>query len=71
MFLSVARSFGYIETRAAVANLWLQPVDGAPTRQLTHFRGGRVMDFDWSPDGRLAVEFGAVVRDLFLIREHR
>jgi hypothetical protein len=52
-----------------VANLWLQPVDGSPARQLTHFRGGRVIDFDWSPGGQLAVEFGAVVRDVFLIRD--
>lgn len=63
------QALGYIEKRGGVANLWLQPVDGGPPRQLTQFRGGRVIDFDWAPDGQLAVEFGTVVRDVFLIRD--
>lgn len=63
------RALGYIERHGGVSNLWLQPVDGSPARQITQFRGGRVIDFDWSPDGQLAVEFGTVVRDVFLIRD--
>jgi Tol biopolymer transport system component len=34
-----------------VANLWLQPVNGGPSRQLTHFTSEEVLWFDLSPDG--------------------
>jgi hypothetical protein len=63
------KAIGYIESRRGVANLWLQPVDGSPPRQLTRFQGGRVIDFDWSANGQLALEMGAMVRDVFLVRD--
>ncbi|MEP7362276.1 MAG: hypothetical protein ABI972_03405 [Acidobacteriota bacterium] len=62
-------AIGYVEEQAGVANLWLQPVDGTPRRQLTHFQGGRVTDFEWSKDGQLAIELTTVVRDVFLVRD--
>jgi hypothetical protein len=61
------RAIGYIEQQGGVANLWLQPVDGSPRRQHTHFQGGRVIDFEWSRDGRLAFEFGSMARQVFLV----
>ena len=63
------QAVGYIERQGNVANLWLQPVDGSPRRQITDFRGGLVLDFDWAPDGRLALELGSTARDVFLVRE--
>ena len=39
------------------ANIWIQPLDGSPPRQLTRFSDGRAIpDFAWSRDGkRLAI----------------
>jgi len=64
------KGIGYVERQGGVANLWLQPVDGGPRRQITNFKGGIVGDFDWSPDGRLALELGTVARDVFVVRDH-
>ena len=35
-----------------VDNLWAQPLDGSPGRQLTHFMSELISDFRWSPDGK-------------------
>jgi Tol biopolymer transport system component len=50
------RGIAYLD--ATLSNVWVQPLDGNPPRQLTDFRDGRLIisTFTWSPDGsRLAV----------------
>jgi Tol biopolymer transport system component/DNA-binding winged helix-turn-helix (wHTH) protein len=42
----------YIVGINTVSNLWTQPVDGAPPRQLTDFTDQRIYCFEWSPDGK-------------------
>jgi Tol biopolymer transport system component len=32
-------------------NLWLQPLDGSPGKQLTNFKSEHIWDFHWSFDG--------------------
>lgn len=51
-------------------NLWVQPLDGSPLRQLTRFTDDRaIMDFVWSRDGtRLAISRITVTRDIVLIK---
>jgi serine/threonine protein kinase len=50
----------------ASENIWIQPLDGGPLRQLTHFDDGRtITDFAWSPDGsRLVVSRVSHASDL-------
>ena len=51
-------------------NLWLQPLDGSPGRQLTHFNFEKITDFRWSPDGKtLAVIREHDIADVVLLRE--
>jgi serine/threonine protein kinase len=51
-------------------NLWLQPLDGSPGRQLTPFTSERITDFHWSPDGKLlTITREHVVADVVLLRE--
>ncbi len=51
-------------------NLWLQPLDGSPGHQLTHFTSEKITDFHWSPDGKtLAVVREHDVADVVLLRE--
>jgi eukaryotic-like serine/threonine-protein kinase len=53
-----------------VANLWLQPLDGSPGRQVTRFKSGSIGDFHWSPDGsRLGVHHEDESADAVLLRE--
>ena len=51
------KSLVYIVLENGVGNIWEQPLDGGPGRQLTHFTSvDEITFFDWSPDGkRLAI----------------
>jgi eukaryotic-like serine/threonine-protein kinase len=52
-----------------VDNLWLQPLDGGPGRQLTSFGSLKIYSFQWSPDGKsLALVRGDSPSDLVLIQ---
>jgi len=53
-----------------VDNLWAQPLDGSPGRQLTHFMSELISDFRWSPDGKtLAIVREHDVADVVLLKE--
>jgi eukaryotic-like serine/threonine-protein kinase len=52
-----------------VDNLWLQPLDGGPGRQLTNFGSLKIYSYQWSPDGKsLALVRGDSPSDLVLIQ---
>jgi serine/threonine protein kinase/Tol biopolymer transport system component len=52
------------------SNVWVQPLDGGPATQLTHFTDGRTIpDFAWSRDGkRLAVARMSFISDILLFK---
>jgi serine/threonine protein kinase/dipeptidyl aminopeptidase/acylaminoacyl peptidase len=53
-----------------VDNLWLQPLDGRPGRQLTSFDSLKIYSYQWSPDGkRLALVRGDSPSDVVLIQD--
>jgi Tol biopolymer transport system component len=50
-------------------NLWLQPLDGSPGKQLTNFKSEMIGDFGWSFDGsKLALLRGHTQSDVALLR---
>ena len=52
-----------------VDNLWQQPLDGTPGRQLTNFTSLKIYSYQWSPDGKsLALVRGDSPSDLVLIQ---
>ena len=52
-----------------VDNLWRQPLDGGPGRQLTAFTSLKIYSYQWSPDGKsLALVRGDSPSDLVLIQ---
>jgi Tol biopolymer transport system component/DNA-binding winged helix-turn-helix (wHTH) protein len=62
----------YIDQRNGVSNIWSQPIDGSPPKQLTKFKSGRIFQFAWSRDGKwLALARGAVTSDVVLISDFR
>ncbi len=66
------RALTYINTRGIVSNIWLQPIDGGPPKQLTNFKTDRIFSFDWSHDGKqLALSRGTEDRDVILINNLR
>jgi Tol biopolymer transport system component len=53
-----------------VDNLYLQPLDGGPGRQLTNFTSLKIYSYQWSPDGKsLALVRGDSPSDLVLIKD--
>jgi Tol biopolymer transport system component len=51
-------------------NLWLQPLDGKPGRQITQFSSEQIYRLGWSPDGkRLRVGRGHFESEVVLLRE--
>jgi len=66
------RALTYIVNRGGVSNIWIQPVDGSPARQLTDFTSDRIFSFDWSRDGKwLALARGPEQRDVVLMSDFR
>ena len=63
------RGIAYID-RVAPSNLRVQPLDGRPPSQLTHFTDGRtIVDFSWSRDGkRLAIARATTTNDIVLFK---
>ena len=58
----------YINTLGGVSNLWSQPIDSGPARQITNFRSDRILTFAYSPDGRqLALARSSRTSDAVLI----
>jgi serine/threonine protein kinase len=60
----------YTINENGASNLWVEPLDGSPGHQLTHFTSETISDFQWSPDGKTL----AIIRqhddaDVVLLRE--
>ena len=59
-----------ISSENNVGNLWLQPLDGRPGRQITQFSSELMTGFGWSPDGKkLGVVRGHVESDVVMLRD--
>ena len=57
---------------AGVDDLWLQPLDGTPGKQITDFKSEHIIDFHWSFDGsKVGVIRGHTDSDVVLIRDRQ
>ncbi len=66
------RSLTYILTKDGVSNIWLQPIDGGQSKQLTHFKEDQIFRIAWSRDGKyLAFDRGLTIKDIILISQSR
>ena len=69
-WLPDGRGLTYIVNRGGISNIWIQPLDGSPAKQLTDFKSDRIFKFDWSPDGKwLALSRGPEQRDVVLMSD--
>jgi Tol biopolymer transport system component len=46
------QSIAFLNSPGGRSDIWLQPLDGRPPKQLTDFRAEQILAFDWSQDGR-------------------
>jgi Tol biopolymer transport system component/DNA-binding winged helix-turn-helix (wHTH) protein len=62
------KAIAFPNSPGALADIWLQPLNGSPAWQLTDFRAEQVIAFDWSRDGSsLAIVRGVESSDVVLI----
>jgi len=62
------RALVFVNTLGGVSNLWSQPIDGGPAKQITNFKSDRILTFAYSWDGRqLALARGSRTSDAVLI----
>jgi serine/threonine protein kinase len=67
-WMSDGRALSYIVTRNGVSNLWSQPIEGGPPKQLTDFKSDLIFSYAWSRDGKkLALARGTKTSDVVLI----
>jgi len=60
----------YTATTNNVTNIWSQPLDGGPPKQVTFFNDMLLTGFAWSHDGKqLACTRGALMRDAILVTD--
>jgi len=66
------RAVTYADKQSGVGNLWVQPLDGGPPKQLTNWKADPIPAFEWSRDGKwLAYAVGSLTSDVVLISDAR
>jgi eukaryotic-like serine/threonine-protein kinase len=69
-FAPDGKSVAYIVREKGVDNIFVQPLDGTPGRQITDFTSEEISQFQWSPDGKtLAIARVQNTSDVVLLRE--
>jgi serine/threonine protein kinase/Tol biopolymer transport system component len=64
------RSVLFVDARNGVSNVWSQPIDGGPPKQLTNFKSDLIFEFDLSNDGKqMALSRGNIANDVVLIAD--
>lgn len=71
-FTPDGKAVAYPIMERGVSNLWVQPLDGSPGRQITDFKSGTFHSFSWSPGGKsLALIRNVSQSDVVLLRQGR
>jgi eukaryotic-like serine/threonine-protein kinase len=65
------KALTYQVNHKGIDNIWLQPIDGGPPKQLTQFDSDRIFSFARSRAGRLAISRGFETRDVILLSNFR
>ena len=62
--------FVYAIRANGVENLWQQPIDGSPGRQITNFPAEQITNYNWSPDGKtIAMIRQHIESDVVLLKD--
>jgi serine/threonine protein kinase/Tol biopolymer transport system component len=58
----------FVQTHKGASNIWEQPLDGGPLRQVTNFTSDHIFSFAWSHDGKtLYLARGTTTSDVVLL----
>jgi serine/threonine protein kinase len=71
-FTPDGKAVAYPVRENGVDNVWIQPLDGSPGRQVTKFNSEQILSFHWSSDGKnLGVLRGHTDSDVVLLQESK
>ena len=71
-FTPDGKAVAYPILENGVENIWIQPLDGSPGREITHFNLEQIISFHWSPDGKnLGILRGHTDSDVVMLQESR
>ncbi|HMD18438.1 MAG TPA: protein kinase [Terriglobales bacterium] len=71
-FTADGKAVAYPVAENGVDNVWIQPIDGTPGRQITHFNSEQIQSFHWSLDGKnLGILRGHTDSDVVLLQESK
>jgi Tol biopolymer transport system component len=65
------KSIAYLDNSSGILNVWSQPLDGGPPKQLTNYKSEFVTSFAISRDGKIATYRWSATRDIVLIRDFK
>jgi Tol biopolymer transport system component len=66
------KSITYVRTQHGASNIWVQPIDGSPAKQLTTFTSMYIWRHAWSSDGKwLVMARGNFSRDAVMLTDVR
>ena len=65
------RSIAYLDTGSGILNVWSQPIDKTPPKQLTNFKSEFTTSFAVSREGKIAAYRFSATRDIVLIKGFR
>lgn len=63
------RSVAYLDNASGILNVWSQPLDGGPPKQLTSFKSEFLSNFAISQEGKIAAYRVSATRDVVLIKD--
>lgn len=71
-FTADGKAVAYPVKENGVDNVWVQPIEGTPGHQITHFTSEQILSFHWSPDGKkLGILRGHTDSDVVLLQESK
>jgi hypothetical protein len=65
------KAVSFLNNVSDVSNIWQQPIAGGPAVQVTHFKSGTILNFQWSRDGQLALSRNALLTEAVLVKDFR
>ena len=69
-FTPDGKALAFVIEDQGVDNVWIEPLDGSPLRQITNFKSQEILDFRWSADGKsLAVLRIDPMADVILLHD--
>ncbi|HKP70407.1 MAG TPA: hypothetical protein VJV05_14060, partial [Pyrinomonadaceae bacterium] len=69
---SDGKGITYVDARDDVGNVWVQPIDGGPAKQLTNYKQGYLFRREWSRHGKgVAIVLGSETSDAVMFTNFR